>query len=132
MAPDGGDIPQWAANLQASVAKIEARTDAIPDIVQELKELRANTVPMQEHVKLMNDVDILKDRDLGARSDWEDIKSRVLADKGMLPTLWEERVQLRGAITTLRVLFVILGLVVTVLTIATLFHGLGGNVSFGH
>lgn len=124
-------VPQWAAQLGVAVAKIEARTDEIPQIIQELKDLKANSVSMQEHVKLLNDVETLKERDLGERSDWEDIKHRVLDDKGMLATIWDERAQFRGSLLVLKVLVAILGVGVAVLTMLTLFRGLGGSVSFG-
>jgi len=122
-------IPQWAANLQASVAKIEGQVGAIPDIVKELKELRANTVPMQEHVKLLQDVDLLKERDLGARSDWDDIKLKVLEPKGQLQTMWDERTQLRGSVALLRVMVSVIGTVLALLTIWSIVHTAGITVT---
>lgn len=115
-------IPQWASDLRVSVAKIEAKTEQIPEIIRSLEELRANTVSMSEHLKLMSDVDELKKRDLSARSDWDDMLERV-------PVLWDERSQLRGSIRASRVLLAGIGLVVTVLTAVTLVHDLGVNIS---
>lgn len=90
-APDLGSdaIPKWASDLAVSVAKIEARTDEIPRIVVELKELKATTVPMHEHLKLLKDVEELKDRDVGSRSDWEEMRRQV-------PVLWSAYEQQQG------------------------------------
>ena len=111
------------------MAKIEARTDEIPAIIQELKDLRANTVPMQEHVKLLNDVDVLKERDLSARSDWEDVRQRVLSDKGMLPVIWDERAQMRGAIRFIQVWVGIVSFLLLLLSILVAAHNAGLHVS---
>lgn len=132
MPPESGQeqfIPQWAAQLGVAVAKIEARTDEIPDIIKELKELKANTVPMQEHVKLMNDVDTLKERDLSARSDWEDVKGRVISEKGMLATLWDERAQMRGAIRVIQLWVAIVSFVVLLLGLFVAAHNAGIHIS---
>lgn len=132
MPPETGQeqfIPQWAAQLGISVAKIEARTDEIPSIIQELKDLRANTVPMQEHIKLLNDVDVLKERDLGARSDWEDMRQRVLSDKGMLPVIWDERAQMRGAIRFIQVWVGVVSFLLLLLSILVAAHNAGVHVS---
>lgn len=115
-------IPQWASDLRVSVARIEGKTEQIPEIVRSLEELRANTVPMSEHLKLMSDVDELKKRDLSARSDWEEMLLRV-------PVLWDERSQLRGSVRAYRILVAGIGFVVVVLTAFTLVRDLGVNVS---
>lgn len=115
-------VPQWAADLRVSVAKIEGRTEQIPELTRMLEELRANTVPMQEHVKLMADVEELKVRDLSARSDWSEMLERV-------PKLWEERAELRGSIRALRWLVAGVGFLVVLLTLFTLLHDLGLGVS---
>lgn len=111
-------IPQWAADLRVSVAKIEGRTEQIPEISRSLEELRANTVPMTEHIKLMKDVEELKERDLGARSDWEELLKRV-------PVLWEERAELRGSVRTLKWLVAALGVLLTMLSAFVALHDLG-------
>ncbi len=116
-------IPQWASDLRVSVARIEGKTEQIPDIVRNLEELRANTVPMTEHLKLMSDVEELKERDLGERSDWEEMKVRV-------PVLWDERSQLRGGLTTIKAAVAILGAVVVALTALEILSRLGAHISF--
>jgi hypothetical protein len=129
MPPDEGTIPLWAANLQASVARIEGQVAQIPDMAKELKEVRASTVPMQEHVKLLNDVEILKERDLGARSDWDEIKARVLEPKGQLQTMWDERTQFRGALTFLRITVAVMGSLLTILIILQIAHSAGLSIT---
>lgn len=126
---EDGSIPIWAANISTSVGEIRGLVSQIPDMVKELKDLRANTVPMQEHIKLMNDVDKLKERDLGARSDWEDVCARVLREDGMLATIWNERAKLQGSIMLLRLFVIGLTLALTFLTILSLLHNAGVSVS---
>jgi hypothetical protein len=122
MPSEDQTIPQWASDLRVSVAKIEGKTEQIPEIGRALEELRANTVPMNEHLKLMADVEELKSRDLGERSDWEEMKMR-------LPVLWDERAQLRGSLATVKVMVAILGLVVAVLTAWNLLVQTGLSIS---
>lgn len=117
-------MPQWAADLRVSVAEIRGRVEQIPELGTKLEELRANTVPMTEHLKLMADVEELKRRDLGERSEWDEMKVRV-------PQMWEERAELRGSIRTLRWGLVLVTLLATLLTGAVALHDLGLQVSVG-
>ena len=121
-------VPVWVADLRVSVAEIKGRVEQIPEIARELEQLRAETVPMKEHLKLMNDVEELQKRDLGARSDWEDVKSRVLDPTGPLSTLMEDRSQVRGGLRATRVVVGILSVIVLILTTITLINGLGLSV----
>jgi hypothetical protein len=120
-AAEESSIPGWAADLRVSVAEIRGRVEQIPEISRALEELRANTVPMQEHVKLMADVEELKVRDLGARSDWSEMLDRV-------PKLWEERAEWRGSLRVVKWSMAVLSLVVALLTAITLLHDLGLSI----
>jgi hypothetical protein len=124
-------IPQWAANLQASVARIEGQVGQIPDIIKELKEVSAKAVTRDDHIRLLAEVEILKERDLGQRSDWEDMKTKVLDPKGQLQTMWEERSQIKGSIATWRFLAVASGLVFGVITLFATLHSLGVSIRIG-
>lgn len=101
MAPDDASIPQWAADLRVSVAKIESVAEVtskqLPDVLHRLEGLQANSVPMHEHLKLMNSVERLQERDLGARDTWNRMVPQV-------ETLWNERARVIGAITVLGVI----------------------------
>ena len=66
--------------------KIDKQTQ---DLGAELNKLRSQVVPMSEHEHLMSRVDQLWTRDLGARSDWDEIVHRV-------PVLWDERTRFRA------------------------------------
>jgi len=122
VSPEEQSVPQWAADLRVSVAEIRGRVEQIPEINTKLEELRANTVPMTEHLKVMADVEELKRRDLGERSDWEEMKGRV-------PLLWEERAEMRGSIRTLRWAVAGLTLLSTVVGGLVALHDLGLQVS---
>lgn len=123
MAPgDEQVVPQWAADLRVSVAKIEGRTEQIPDLVRRMEELRANTVPLNEHTQLMERVDQLWSRDLGARSDWEEVTQRV-------PMLWEERGQRQAIHRTYRLWLSGLSILVTALTAFVLLRDLGFSIN---
>jgi hypothetical protein len=119
--PDDSTIPTWAADIRVSVAEIRGMTSQIPTIAANVEELRANTVSMQEHLKLMADVEELKERDLGARSDWTEMLDRV-------PKLWEERAELRGSLRVVRWAVAGLSLVVAMLTVVTLLHDMGLSI----
>lgn len=116
------DVPGWAVSLRVLVAEIKITTAQIPTIVHALEELRANTVPMHEHLKLMNDVEELQRRDLGERSEWEEMKTRV-------PVLWEERAEMRGSLRALKVAMAVGAAIVSILTVITLFRELGFSIS---
>jgi len=73
---DGDSVPKWAAELAVSVAKIEARTDQIPRIAEELEKLRANSVPMSEHAALMQRVDVLWAHDLAGQPAWSEMTTK--------------------------------------------------------
>ena len=118
-------VPIWVADLRVSVAEIKGRVEQIPDLARALEELRANTVPMQEHLRLMADVDTLMKRDLEARSEWLEMKERV-------PALWEERAETRGSLRAMRRAGTIVSVVVLALSAFSLLHGLGLNVTLGH
>jgi hypothetical protein len=122
MPAEDPSVPQWAADLRVSVAKIEGRTEQIPEISRAIEELRASTVPMHEHLKLLNDVEVLKDRDLGQRGEWEDMVERV-------PILWDERTRRAGERRGYRVILTSLGVMVTLLTAIELLSRLGVSVS---
>ena len=122
MPSDEATIPQWAANLQASVARIEGQVAQIPDVVKELKEVRANTVPMQEHLKLMNDVDMLKNQNLGEQSDWEEMKVRM-------PVLWERHIQTQGALRFIRAWVAAITFAVLLLGFLITVHNAGIHIS---
>jgi hypothetical protein len=116
-------VPVWVVNLTAEMTAIRTRVEVLPKMVTDLENLRANSVPVAEHLKLLADVDVLKERDLGARSDWEEMRVQV-------PMLWEERIKQQGARRTYRVWLGVLSVVVTVLTAFTLLHGLGIQVTY--
>lgn len=118
-------IPQWAASLAVSVEGIKARTDQIPKLIEDLEKLRAAQVPIGAHLKLVGDVDTLKERDLGARTEWEEMTRRV-------PILWEERTVRAGAHAAHRLWLAVLSTIVTALTIFTLLHNLGIGFSIGN
>ena len=115
-------IPKWASDLAVGVAEIKGKTDQIPGIVQELKEVKATMVPRSEHLKLLQDVENLKERDLSARGNWEEMVHRV-------PILWDERTQQRGAMAFLRVMVAVLGAIVVALTAWTLAHNAGIRIT---
>jgi hypothetical protein len=115
-------VPGWAVTLRETVARIDERTKAIPDISAQLENLRKTTVPLSEHELLMHRVNELWDRDLGARADWAEMTTRV-------PILWEERGQRAGERRGYRIVFVVLTGAVTLLTGIQLLHGLGLSIS---
>lgn len=119
---DDASIPTWAADIRVSVAKIEGMTSQIPELGRAIEELRANTVPMSEHIKLMADVDELKERDLGQRAVWDEMVSRV-------PVLWEERTARAGERRAARRVIVGLTAAVSLLSIFTLLHDLGLSIA---
>lgn len=123
LGPDEASIPLWAAGIQVSIAKIEGVTSQIPALGRAIEELRANTVPMKEHLELMTRVDELWNRDLSARSEWDEVCERV-------PVLWEDRVKRAGTQRAHRWWLGALSVAVAVLTALTLFHSLGVGISF--
>lgn len=116
-------VPQWAAQLAVSVARIETRTDQIPKLVEDFERLRQNTVPLSEHAQLMQRVEELWNRDLQGREAWNQMIPRVA-------TLWQERDQEQGARTAHRVWLGVLSVIVGVLTVFTLLRDLGFSASF--
>lgn len=125
-----GSVPAWTAELMADMRVLQSELRGlaaqIPSITQKLEGM----VPMHEHLKILSDVEELQRRDLGARSDWEEIRRRVLEEKGMLETLWDDRAQGRGAMRFTRVLVYVLGVMVTLLTLFVLIRDLGASVHF--
>ena len=121
MIDDISSVPNWVVDIKVSIAKIEGLTSQIPALTTAVEDLKANTVPMKEHLELMNRVEQLWNRDLSARSEWEEMTRRV-------PTLWEDRVQGMGTRRGYRVALTILSVVVTILTVLTLLRSLGVNV----
>jgi len=123
MIDDISSVPNWVVDIKVSIAKIEGLTSQIPALTTAVEDLKANTVPMKEHLELMNRVEQLWNRDLSARNEWEEMTRRV-------PILWEDRVQGVGARRGYRVTLTVLSVVVTILTVLTLLRGLGVNVPF--
>lgn len=78
----------FAAMEQRLVEKLDRQT---ADLGDQLDKLRDQVVPMSEHEHLMQRVDALWNRDLGARSEWEDLTRRV-------PVLWDERTRIRAVL----------------------------------
>lgn len=115
-------VPQWAAQLAVSVARIETRTDQIPKLVEDFERLRQNTVPMSEHHQLMTRVEELWNRDLQGRDSWSEMVPRVAK-------LWQNHEQGEGARNVYRVWLVILSAAVALLTLFTLLRGLGLGIS---
>lgn len=125
MAPGSEEalIPKWAADLAVGVAEIKGMTGQIPGIVQELKEVKANQVPLNAHLELRQKVEELVERDLSARTQWNEITAQV-------PVLWDERAQIKGALRFWRGAVFVLGAAFTMLSLFVLVHNTGATVSF--
>jgi|SRR5215467_14651654 len=121
---DEGTVPTWVVTLRETMARIDERTNQIPTIAGELAILRETTVPADDYRILAEKVDKLWERDLKGRGDWEEIVPRV-------QTLWGERSERAGAVRAHGYWLVGLSVIVSVLTIATLLHSLGFNVTVG-
>lgn len=88
------------------------------ELKEELDGLRKVMVPLNEHETLMKRVDVLYERDVQGREDW----NRIVPQVGVL---WDERTQRQGAGVVWRWAVAIGGFIVVVLTAANLIHSLG-------
>lgn len=122
MSPDDGSVPVWAANLQATVARIEARTDAIPAIQKKVEELGATMVPMNEHLSLMERVNTL----------WDTVNANNPTFQALVPEhriLMSEREQIRGAVTFLRIWAGLTSAALVIVTLLAALHTIGFTVT---
>lgn len=120
MEPEAS-IPQWAANLAVSVARIEGDVKQIPTIASELEKLRANTVPMSEHLNLMNRVDVLWNQNVGQQGQWDTVVKQNTE-------LWDNWLKVQGQRTAYRIWLGALSAMTAVLGLVDILSRLGISV----
>ena len=123
--PTTDAVPRWAFDLAVGVEGIKGKTDQIPGLVLEIKELRAQAVPMSAHLELRADVEKLMEQNIGAQSTWNEMVERV-------PRLWDDRIKQEGRQQAHRAWLLALTAVVAVLTGLVALQSLGLTVAVHH
>jgi hypothetical protein len=88
-------VPFWALPLVQQVAEIRALVAAIPKLERELDTLRGETVPMVEHVRLLQQVSELRDLSREVMPQWSERRPR-------LDAMWDERTEMKGTMRAFR------------------------------
>jgi hypothetical protein len=114
----------WNEYRRLVLDSLQQLNRRVEDLGSKIDALHKDFAPLDDYIVVRQRVEQLWNRDLQGRPEWEEMVPRVR-------TLWQERSERQGTVRGYRVALGVLSAIVAMLTIVTLLHGFGINLSFG-